>query len=162
MNSRIAEKPEQHFIGRETRTSNEAEFNPETGKIPGAWESFFKLGAAEAIPQKIADNQLYGLYSDYASDEKGQYSFSIGTIVKNTDSVPEGFVVKTLLASKYLVFKTEKGPMPAVVIAAWQHIWKYFDGNPEYIRTYTGDYELYGEDARDPENTSLEIYIAVE
>lgn len=41
----------------------------------------------------------------------------------------------------------------------WQEIWTWAEKN---LRTYTGDYEVYGEQAVNPENAQVAIYIAVD
>ncbi|WP_268234762.1 GyrI-like domain-containing protein [Fictibacillus barbaricus] len=57
-----------------------------------------------------------------------------------------------------MVFTTRKGPIPEVVIEAWQEIW---DWSEDRERAYKTDFEVYGENAKDPQNSQVDIYISV-
>jgi predicted transcriptional regulator YdeE len=52
--------------------------------------------------------------------------------------------------------------MPQVDIEAWQKIWAMSDDELGGARSYTTDFEVYDERARDPQNTVLDIYIGIE
>ncbi|BCE14888.1 hypothetical protein RSC3_02244 [Bacillus paralicheniformis] len=41
----------------------------------------------------------------------------------------------------------------------WQEIWTWDEKN---LRTYTGDFEVYDEQAENPENAQVVIYVAVD
>ncbi len=69
-------------------------------------------------------------------------------------------VVKTIPAAKYLVFTSEKGSMPDIVIKAWQDIWAWF-ASSEIERAYTGDFESYDERCANPQEAQVDIYIAI-
>ncbi|MNI95600.1 Bacterial transcription activator, effector binding domain [compost metagenome] len=86
------------------------------------------------------------------------YTLLLGHEV-SADEPQEGLQSKVLPASRYVVFRTEQGAMPQVVIEAWQKIWAWMEHTTD-IRTYTGDYEVY--DAKySPNDAIVEIYIAI-
>jgi predicted transcriptional regulator YdeE len=47
------------------------------------------------------------------------------------------------------------------VIDAWQQIWKMTTADFGGKRAYRADFEVYDERARDPTNTSLDIYVGI-
>jgi predicted transcriptional regulator YdeE len=44
---------------------------------------------------------------------------------------------------------------------AWQQIWKMSSDDFGGDRAYIADFEVYDQRARDPSNTSLDIYIGI-
>ncbi|UNK19626.1 GyrI-like domain-containing protein [Paenibacillus sp. N3/727] len=152
-------KPAIQLIGVAARTSNQAEAGPE-GKIPGLWGNFFQTGIMQQ--PGIKPDEIYGLYTDYASDVNGEYTVVLGCETAEGDASGSGdnFTKVDIPASDYLVFTTKQGPIGSVVIEAWQEIWTYFQNSTE-TRTYTGDFELYDAVQFDPSNAVAKIYIAV-
>lgn len=140
----------EHFpvVGVQIRTTNARP--EEIGKV---WERFMKEGIAGQIPDN-ADSNVIALYSNYASDEHGEYDFLLGAKVKAVSSVAPGMSLKNAPTSRYAVFRAEPGPPAKAVPELWRRIW----GEPrtaKYTRSYQGDFELYrGE-------SPAEIYIAV-
>jgi predicted transcriptional regulator YdeE len=145
-------------IGIQARTTNTIEATPE-GIIGKQWQKFFGEGIGERIPDRV-DSNVYAVYSDYASDHNGEYSFFIGAKVKDRTAPPAGMVVKRVLAGKYAVITSEKGPFPKVVPAAWQKIFRLEDEG-KLKRAYQFDFELYDPRARDPQNGPVDIYIGL-
>ena len=85
-------------VGIEARTTNAKEMSG-AGVIATQWTKFFQDGIQAKIPDKI-DDKIYALYTDYASDRNGEYTFVIGARVKPTSKAPTGMVrriVGTLL-----------------------------------------------------------------
>jgi predicted transcriptional regulator YdeE len=91
----------------------------------------------------------------------GEYKLLIGCKVTEFGSLPAGLEAKILPASRYAVFTTRKGQLTAVVIEAWQAIWRW-SASSKLQRTFTGDFELYDERCSDPEQAQVDIYIAVQ
>lgn len=145
-------------IGIEARTTNAKEATPD-GIISKQWRRFFGEGIPQKIPDKI-DPNLYAVYSDYASDHNGEYSYLIGAKVKDGTAPPSGMVAKHVKAGKYAVFTTDKGPFPKVVPAAWQKIFE-IESTGKLKRAYETDFELYDQRAQDPQNGQADIYIGV-
>ncbi|MBP0723992.1 AraC family transcriptional regulator [Bacillus sp. RG28] len=145
-----------NFVGSSSRTSNNAEMQGE-GVIPTQWENFYKKQVLQTIPNK-KNSSLIALYTNYDSDENGEYTFGIGAEVIECDVIPEGLVKIDLPESSYIIFTSRKGPVQEVVVEAWQEIWEWSKNNK---RAFTADFELYDERALDPQNSQVDIYISV-
>jgi predicted transcriptional regulator YdeE len=113
----------------------------------------------DKISGKTGSN-LYAIYSEYASDHNGEYTFMVGAPVKAGVAAPAGMVLKQVHAGKYAVITTEKGPFPKVIPETWLQIFRLEDEG-KLKRTYQTDFELYDERALDPQNGQLDIYIGV-
>jgi predicted transcriptional regulator YdeE len=145
-------------IGIGARTTNALEMSGK-GIIPELWGRAFGAGIFDKIPGRL-DRDIIALYSDYASDEHGEYSFLIGTRVPPHTPVPEGMVGKAVPAGKYAVFTSERGPVSKVVIDTWKRIWAQ-PRSSDYARSYRADYEVYGAQAVNPGSAQIDIYIGV-
>jgi predicted transcriptional regulator YdeE len=148
------------IVGIEARTSNAQEMKGE-GVIPKQWQKFFQDGVQQKIANRT-DPNLYALYTDYASDRDGEYSFVIGVKVDAGAPVPPGMVLKKIPGGDYAVITSEKGPVAKVVVAAWQKVWALEDkaqlGAP---RTYKADFEIYDSRSTDPQNSQVDLYIGL-
>ena len=149
----------EHFsvIGIEARTSNAREATAQ-GLIGKMWQRFRSEDLAAKIPQR-ADSNVIALYTDYASDEHGEYTYVLGAKVTAVSDVPEGMRVRNVPTGRYAVFTSARGPVPKVVIETWQRIWAE-PRTAEYSRSYRADFEVYGEEAVDPADSRIRIYIA--
>lgn len=143
-------------IGIKTATSNTLETNLQSARIPELWQRFFSENIEEQIPNKVDDELLYGVYSDYDKERRGHYSITAGRQVSTTDVVPDGFVATEIPQGDYLVFADE-GDMPAVIYTMWQAILEYFSRSTSHVRAFTTDFELYNNE----NPNKIEIYIAV-
>ncbi len=146
-----------NIVGISTQTSNANEIT-EQAKIPQLWDHFYQQNITDQIAEQ-KNGHVYGLYSDYETDVNGNYTLTLGVEVNN-DDIQGDLVVKTIPAAKYLVFTSDKGVMPEVVIQTWQEIWAWF-ANSKVERTYTGDFELYDERCANPHDSQVDIYIAI-
>lgn len=145
-------------IGIEDRTNNTRE-TAEGGIIPQQWQRFYMEGTINQIPDK-SDHSIIAVYTDYASDANGDYSYVLGARVKPGTKPPAGMVAKEVPAGKYLLFTSEQGALPLVVPKLWRHIYEYFQGTGVPQRAFKADYEVY-DSAMDPNNASAKIYIGV-
>lgn len=135
--------------GVAVRTNNADEMQPETAKIAGLWETF----ANQLAPKLNETSQVFGVYTNYASDHNGDYDVIAGST--SLDVTCDGSANYEIEAGKYLVF-TAKGEMPQVVIQLWGEVWAYFDSaDCEHERAYTTDFEAYLAD------DEVEIAIAI-
>lgn len=150
---RVVQKPSINLVGIECRTSNAAEDGPQD--IPRLWEQFYSEDIIHKIPNK-ASHEVIALYCDYEGDYTQPYTLVIGCPVTSLDSIPEGMVAKTIPAGSYAVFRAV-GEYPSSLIETWGNIW-----DTELKRTYTGDYEFYGEKFSSGSPQEVEVFIAIE
>jgi len=147
------------IIGIEARTTNAKEMSNQA-VIGKQWQRFFQEQVLQKIPDK-ADPNIYAVYTDYATDRSGEYSFVIGAKVNQESRVPPGMVLKTVPAGNYAVITSDKGPVDKVVVAAWQQIWALEDKAAlGGRRAYRADFEIY-QRAADPQNSQVDIYVGL-
>ena len=152
-NQTIVEKPTIHIIGIQCRTVNTVDAAPI--HISELWDKFYRKDIFSKIPNKNAP-EIYALYCDYDGDHTDPYTLVIGCSVKSTNDVPKGMVHKEIPMGIYRHFPAI-GEFPTSLVETWQSIWD----NEDLKRTYTGDFEVYGEKfSNDPQQ--VDIYIAVE
>jgi predicted transcriptional regulator YdeE len=146
-------------VGIAVRTSNAAQTTPEP-PIGKQWERFFKEGVLAAIPNK-ADADIVALYTEYASDKDGEYTYVLGARVTKVDSVPAGMVAKNVPAGQYAVFTSERGPVQKVVVEMWQRVWAMPVSALGGSRTYKADFEVYDQRAQNPADAIVDLYVGV-
>ncbi|MGG9964249.1 GyrI-like domain-containing protein [Ferruginibacter sp. SUN106] len=141
------------IIGIAVRTTNE---NGQSGKdIPLLWSKFMSEGVIEKIPNKI-DNTLYCMYTDYEKDHTKPYTTILGCKVAGLSNIPERMIGKTIETGNYTRYNVKGNLLQGAVFEAWLKIWA-----TPITRTYTADFEVYGEKAQDPANGEIDIFIAV-
>ncbi|MEK3867303.1 effector binding domain-containing protein [Paenibacillus sp. FSL H7-0716] len=190
MNTYFVEKAKMTLAGVSIRTTNEAEMGPDGG-LPQLWETYFQSNIAGQIatvnPEYIYalytdyESDASGAYTVVIGHEVAEEGHLEGSqlevgeleesgLVENeleeseleeSQLVETQFTYAAVPESKYMVFKTKKGPVFEVVAQAWGEIWAYFKESGE-VRTYTGDFEIYDSQNFDPADTQVEIYIAIE
>jgi CubicO group peptidase (beta-lactamase class C family)/predicted transcriptional regulator YdeE len=146
-------------IGISARTTNAKEMSSE-GAIGPTWNRLFQEGVLEKIPNK-ADPRIVAVYTDYASDRTGEYTFLLGARVTSDADVPAGMVARKVPSGKYAVFTSEKGPGPKVVPALWMKIASLPQGAVGTDRVYGADFEIYDERAMDPQNLQMDVYVGI-
>lgn len=152
-NYTVIQKPSMIIVGIECRTSNAPEAGPHD--IPRHWDKFYKEDIICQIPNKVS-NEVIALYCDYEGDYTQPYSLVIGCPVCSLDLVPKGMVAKTLPATAYAVFLAI-GEHPKSLIETWKRVWK-----TDLERTYTGDYETYGDKFTSGSPKEVEVCIAIQ
>lgn len=141
------------IIGISARTTNE---NNQAGQdIPALWNKFMDEGIAEQIPNKT-DNSIYCIYTDYEKDHTKPYTTILGCKVENLDTIPDGMIGKTLEEATYTKHIAKGNILQGMVFGEWTKIW-----NSDLDRTFTADFEVYGEKALNPENAEVDIFVAV-
>lgn len=151
-NYKTIQKPSIVIIGIECRTSNAPDKAPLD--IPLHWGKFYSEGILNKIPNKTS-NEVIALYCDYEGDHTKPYSFVIGSPVSSLTIIPEGMVAKTLPATSYAVFNAI-GEHPKKLVETWGEVWK-----TTLDRTYTGDFEIYGEKFTSGSPQEVEVLIAI-
>lgn len=159
MNPKIVEKDGFTVIGISARTSNAKEVTEE-GVIGKMWARLFQEGVLAKIPNK-ADQNIIAVYTEYASDHNGEYTYLLGARVTSDAEVPAGMIAKNIPAQKFAVFTSEKGPAQKVVPQVWMKINSLPQTAVGGDRRYKGDFEVYDERAADPENLQVDVYVGI-
>lgn len=149
----VINKPTIFLIGIQCRTSNA----PEEGSrdIPRLWEKFYTEDIINQIPHKCSQ-EIMALYCDYEGDYTQPYSCVIGCPVSSLEQIPDGMVAKVIPEGSYAVFSAI-GEHPQSLIETWGKIWQ-----TPLKRTYTGDYEVYGEKFFSDSAKEVSVFIAIE
>jgi len=159
MNPKIIDKDAFTVIGISARTSNRKEVTAEA-VIGPTWERFLRESLLTRIANK-ADQAIVAVYTDYASDQHGEYTYVLGARVTSDAEVPPGMVVKKIPAQKFAVFTSEKGPAAKVVPQLWMKINSLPKTAAGGDRLYKADFEIYDERGGDPENLQMDVYVGI-
>jgi len=155
------QRPAIKLAGLSVRTNNKTESDPLQGKIFPCIKQYFHQNLAGQIANRAHPGTTFCAYTDYESDEHGDYTYLVGEEVESFDNISDTFTKITIPAQTYTKFTTEPGAMPDVIKNAWFEIWKM---NPQKLggkRTYQTDFEIYDERASDHTSIVLDIYIGV-
>jgi predicted transcriptional regulator YdeE len=158
-NPREVHQEEFIVVGIAVRTSNAKEITSE-GAIGKQWERLMREGLLATIPNKV-DGSIMALYTDYASDKDGEYTFVLGARVTKAENIPAGMVAKKVPGGRYAVFTSQKGPVEKVVVETWQRVWATPKNALGGERTYKADFEIYDQRAHNPANAVVDLYVAV-
>lgn len=150
MEYEIVTLKEKIAAGISARTNNAS---PDMGAvIGGLWNRFYKDGIYASIPDKV-NQKAMGIYTDYAGDEKADYTVMAAC---ETSAQPQGedYTVCRIPAGRYAKFVIH-GDMVQAVGAAWQEIWRM-----DLPRTFQCDFEEYQDDRM--ENAEIHIYVGLD
>ncbi len=161
MKKELVNKPEIKLIGLTARTNTNNEMNPQTSKIGELMGRYWNQNFAAQIFDRINPGVTLSVYTEYDSNEHGDYTYFAGEEVSSFENIPSALQKLTIPAAKYQKFTTPQGKMPEVVINAWQQIWKMSANDFGGERAYVADFEIYDQRASDPVNASLDIYIGI-
>jgi len=151
------------LVGMTVRTNNKDEIDPLQSKIGPLANLYREKQIANEFNKRTSPDITYCVYTDYESDEHGEYTYFIGERVDSLDGQDlKRFHSLSINKSNYQKFTTEPGAMPTVVIDAWQKIWQMNENDFGGKRKYIADFEVYDHRAGDPHNTVLDIYIGIE
>lgn len=149
MEYEIVTLKEKIAVGVSARTNNTS---PDTGAvIGGLWNRFFNEGIYASIPGKVNEKAL-GIYTDYAGDEKADYT-AIAACETSAEPQGEKYAVCRIPAGRYAKFIIH-GDMVQAVAAAWQEIWRM-----QLPRSFQCDFEEYQDDSMD--NAEIHIYVGL-
>lgn len=143
-----------NIIGISVKTSNTTGNGAED--LGALWGRFFEEQIGSKIAGKVSES-IYAIYTDYASDYRGEYTCIIGYQVDSLENVLEGLVAREFEGGKHIKF-VANGKMPESVVQTWQEIWAQ---DSELNRKYTADFEVYGSKSQQGENSAVDIFIAV-
>jgi predicted transcriptional regulator YdeE len=154
----IVEEPF-YVAGYSVRTNNAKEMSGE-GQIGALWQRFMQGGLSKAIPNHV-DGNILAVYSDYASDESGDYTYTLGVRVSSVDSLPQGVGWRRLAGGRYSVFITDRGPVVQVVQAEWKRIWAMQPSELGGRRAFHTDYEVYDARSANANLAQVEIHLGI-
>jgi predicted transcriptional regulator YdeE len=158
--ARVHSEDSFYVAGFSARTNNAKEASGQ-GVIGKLLQDFYQKNLAAQIPNRIGKD-IFVVYSDYASDEKGDYTYLVGAPVSSVGNLPPGMTYRTIVAGTYAVLTTDRGPVTEVVPAEWKKIWKMSREELGGKRTFLTDYEVYDRRADDPHNAQVEFHIGIE
>jgi predicted transcriptional regulator YdeE len=159
MEAKVVQQTGFTVIGISARTSNAKEMTAD-GVIGKMWGRLMQENLLSRIPNK-ADKNIVAVYTDYASDQNGEYTYILGAKVDSDKDIPAGMVSKKLPAGKYAVFTSEKGPAQKVVPELWMKINSLPKSATGGDRIYGADFEIYDESATDPQNLQMDVYLGI-
>lgn len=141
-------------IGISVRTTNEnQQAMTDIGQL---WQQFITENYLDKIPNKI-DTTVYCIYTDYEKDHTRPYTTVLGCRVSTLDTIPEGMVGKTFAGGTYRKTTAKGNIFQGALADAWNAIW-----NSDLNRSYTADFEVYSEKAKNPEDAEVDIFIAIQ
>jgi predicted transcriptional regulator YdeE len=147
-----------HVVGYSVRTTNAAESKGD-GEIPKLWGRFFQENLGDKIPHRMGQS-LIVVYSDYASDQNGEYTYLLGAPVDSVADVPKDLTVRTIPAGSYAVLTTPAGPPQQTLPAIWTKIWGMSEAELGGKRSFVMDYETY-DGLSDPQNMQVEVHLGL-
>ena len=162
MKRKLVERDEIKIMGLKIRTNNKIEFNPETSHISKLVNNYFTENLAHNIKHRISPNKTYSIYSEYESDESGEYSYFLGEEVSDfTHQDLSLFTALTIPKQRYLCFTTEKGALPDIIIQSWQSIWQMDEETLKGKRNYIADFEIFDERCKNPKDAEVDIFVGI-
>jgi len=159
MEAKVVDQPGFTVVGITARTRNAKEMTAD-GVIGKLWARFMQEGISGKIPNKV-DSSIVAVYTDYASDKNGEYTYLLGCRVTSATGLAAGLEAKKIPGGRFAVFTTEKGPGPKVVPETWMHINSLPKSAPGGDRVYAADFEIYDERAKDPQNLQADVYVGI-
>ena len=129
-------------VGITDRTNNTA---PDVGdKISQLWQRFYTKTVLTQIHHRIDDTAL-GIYTDYTSDEKGDYTVMTAYEVSEASDDQDLLETKVIKGGKYakFVIKDQQEQVFSKVAEAWQVIWQM-----DLPRLFAADFEAYQLDSK--------------
>jgi predicted transcriptional regulator YdeE len=151
-----------NLIGFTVRTNNKNEMNPEKSKIAKLAGDYWSQQIANAFKDRVSPGITYSVYTEYESDEHGEYTYFIGERVKSLDKQDQDkFKQLVIPAGKYQKFTSNLGKLPDIVISSWQKIWQMSEKVLDGKRNYIADFELYDQRAKDVNHAVVDIFIGI-
>lgn len=155
MNYEIVELKEKTVAVLTARTNNAS---PEMGQIIGGlWQKFYSAEIVPAIKNR-ADSYALGIYTEYSSDEKEDYTAAVGCEITEEASLPAEMKIIKIPAGKYAEFSITGEMDTAEQLAALQKLWQEL-WSMGLDRTFICDFEEYR--SADPKLADIHIYIGL-
>ncbi|XZF13853.1 GyrI-like domain-containing protein [Chitinophagaceae bacterium MMS25-I14] len=143
-----------YIVGLAIRTTNEN--GQAATDIPQLWNKFLSENIMGHISNKT-DDAIYCIYTDYELDYTKPYTTLLGCKVSGIDDLPEGLTGRAFTGGEYTLFTAKGRLADGIVYKEWINIW-----NTDLPRAYTADFEIYGAAAQNPDEATVDIFIAVQ
>lgn len=136
--------------GITVRTNNQDENM--SAAIGGLWQKFYS-GIYQSIPNKANDKSI-GLYTNYESDDMGDYDLMVCCEVTSLEGMQAGVHTLTIPGGKYAKFVV-KGDVQKSVGEFWMNLPQL-----KLDRRYGFDFEEY-QSGGDQQHAEIHLYIAI-
>lgn len=144
-----------NVIGMTVITSLKGEQN--TTDISILWGQLYAQKVIQKIPNKI-DDDIYIVYTDYASNPDDGFRVIMGAKVSSLDSIPKGLTGRRIQGGAYKRY-VARGDMPKAINNLWSEI-RLMDSS-HLQRNYVADYEVYDRKSISDPDVGVELYISV-
>ncbi len=141
------------IIGISVRTSNQD--NQAATDIPALWNQFISDNIMGKIPNKV-DSEVYSIYTNYEGDHTQPYDTILGCKVSSLDDIPKGMIGQAFEGGKVAKFTSKGNLEDNIIYKKWLDIWEM-----DLDRTFTADFEVYGQKSLDRANAEVAIFIAI-
>lgn len=155
----IADEDGFFVVGYQVRTNNASEGKGRSA-IGKLWQRLGDERFIQNIPHRT-DNNITVVYSEYAGDETGDYSYLLGSRVSSADDLPPGMVSLRVLPGRYAIVTTKVGQMPGVLQDAWRRIWRMRPAALGGKRAFLTDYEVYDQRSVDSHHAQVDIHLGL-
>ena len=141
-------------------TTNKQEAGTE-GVIISLHEYFIQSELSSLLVGK-KDDRMISLYTDYQSDESGEYTYAIGHEMLDLSESPSEIEIFEIPAGQYLRISTERGFMNDVLPEAWRRIWEMnLEDSLGVRRSFTHDFEFHNYDDLTSADVQIDIYLSI-
>ncbi|EPR68266.1 GyrI-like domain-containing protein [Cyclobacterium qasimii] len=142
------------IIGISIKTTNEND--QATKDIAALWGKFMAENTIARIPNKLG-HDIYSLYTDYEGDHTQPYTAILGCKVDHLNEIPNGMIGKAFEGGTFLKTSTKGDLMQGLIVKHWSKIFEM-----DLNRTYTADFEIYGEKAQNPSAAEVDIFVGID
>jgi predicted transcriptional regulator YdeE len=149
----VVQYPAFNIIGIQVRTNN----NEAVTTVPTLWQQWHNNNIFQKIPHKMNKAQYFAVYTDYDSDQYGDYILIIGAHVSTLTDIPTGCVGRFVPSASYIKYDIS-GTVPVCIIDAWHSIWS---SEISKQRAFTYDFEVYPVNAPDKDSPTAHIFVAI-
>lgn len=152
-----------NLVGISIRTNNKHIFepNPATNKIAETVQHYIHNELYQKIKFRKNPGRTFCVYTQYDTDETGDYTYFIGEEVSSVEDIDAPFELLTVPAQTYIKFTNQPEPMPEACINMWKSIWSMNESDLGGKRAYIADFEIYDERSHDHNHAVLDIYIGI-
>lgn len=161
MQRTVVTLPEIKLVGLKIRTNNQNEIDPAKSKIGGVIANYFGNKISNRIVNLTSQEQTLSVYTNFASDYRGDYDYFYGGAVASFDNIASDLATLIIPKQNYVKFTTPKGALPKIVIDGWMNIWQMSEEELGGERAYIADFEIFDQRASDYQNAVVDIYIGI-